>query len=95
MKPLLHCRDIECGSGKIEIEQLREGEWCEHRDALEVGAAGRADVGAAEGAFARAMKIGELLVARLPAADAAQPRKRPGSFGPVTHPGHLKVGLLP
>ena len=22
MKPLLHCRDIERGSGKIEIEQL-------------------------------------------------------------------------
>ena len=79
MKPLLHCRDIECGSGKIDIEQLWKAEWREHRDALEIGAAGRADIGAAEGAFARAVKIGELLVARLPAPDAAQPRKRPRS----------------
>ena len=71
MKALLHCRDIERGSGKVEIEQLWKAEWREHGNALEIGAAGGADVGAAECAFARAVEIGELLVARLPAPDAA------------------------
>ena len=93
MKALLHCRDIERGSGKIEIEQLWKGQWREHRDALEIGAAGGADVGPAEGAFSRAVKIGELLVARLSAAGAAQARKRPCSQTPsaAKHPLLLRT----
>src|SRR4051812_34700973 len=77
MEPLLHCRDIERDSGKIEVEQLRQRQRCEYGDALEVGTASGANVGPAKEALPRTVQIGELLVARLTAAGAAQSSKRP------------------
>jgi hypothetical protein len=58
VKATLQRRDIERRGGEVCREQLVPVEWREHGDALEITAAGRTHLGAAEALFSCSMEVG-------------------------------------
>lgn len=74
--PFNRCQ-IERRGSEIRLQQFDECEWSEHRNALEVGAAGDADLRMTKCMFARTMKQSQLAVVRLSAANTAKPCQPP------------------